>query len=155
MTGMFSTTVAAGIATRFRFNVIPPKDSEPKELYQLVTVFRESVFIFIFCCVINLLFYQIDIFYLENQILILKLPKETPLDFFGISTLSTVPTNHQIRQVISAILAKTHPSGCKRSRCGPDRIGGLSTVLVNSARLKKGTSQVARLFALPLTNLTS
>jgi len=123
MTGMFSNTVAAGFATHFHFNVTPLNDSKPRELYQLVTVLSESVFIFIFCCVINLLFHQIEIFYLETQILILKLPKETPLDFFGLSTLSTVPPNHQIGQVISALLAKPHPSGCKGSRCGPDRIG--------------------------------
>jgi len=94
MAGMFSTTVAAGFANHFRFNVTPPNDSKHKKLYQLVTVFSKSVFIFIFCCVISLLFHQIEIFYLETQMLILKLPKETPLEFFGLSTLSTVPTNH-------------------------------------------------------------
>jgi hypothetical protein len=62
MRGKFLTTVAAGIAIRFRFNIILPNDSNPKELYQPGTVFSASVFIFIYCCVINLLFHQIDTF---------------------------------------------------------------------------------------------
>lgn len=66
MTGIFSTTVAAGNATRFRFNVIPPNDSNSKELYQLVTLFSAFLFTFIFCCVISLLFHKIEIFYLET-----------------------------------------------------------------------------------------
>jgi hypothetical protein len=65
MRDIFSTTVAAGFAIRFRFNIIPPKDSNPNELYHRVTVFSVSAFIFIFCCVINLLFLQIEIFYLQ------------------------------------------------------------------------------------------
>ena len=155
MRGIFLTTAAAGFATLFRFNIIPPNDSNPKELYHPVTVFSAYVFIFFLCCVIKLLFLQIEIFYLQTWILILKLPNEAPLDCFGLSALSTVPTNHHIGQVISALLAKTHPSGCKRSRCNHDSICGQGPeYCVNEpCRVQQDTSQRGRSFTLPLTKL--
>jgi hypothetical protein len=124
MRGKLLTTFVAEIASRFPFNIIPPKDSNPKELYQPAPLFSASVFIFIFCYVTNPLLHQIEIFYLETGILILKLPKEDPLDCFGLCALSTVPNNHHVGQGISALRAKTHPAGCKGSRCSHERTGG-------------------------------
>jgi hypothetical protein len=124
MRGKLLTTLVAGISSRFPFSITLPNDSNPEELYQPATLFSASVFMFIFCCVTNLLFHKIEIFYLDTWILILKLPKEALLDCFGLCVLSTVPTNHNVGQVISALLAKAHPSGCKGSRCSLGRSDG-------------------------------
>jgi hypothetical protein len=82
--------------------------------------------------------------------MIFKLPKEAPLDCFGPSALSAGTTSHHIGQVISAFLAKTHPLGCKRSRCSHDRFGGPGPEYCDSelCRLRKDTSQSARSFTL-------